>query len=89
MVEAAGISASQYDAAIKDAFSGGTPAGLQLHVAGPIEGGWRAVDVWDSQEAFDAYARGPLAAAFAKNGIHAEPRVTAWPVHNIVKVALT
>ncbi|MBM2810974.1 MAG: hypothetical protein HW416_1733 [Chloroflexi bacterium] len=85
IVEAAGMSASQYDAAIKDAFPNGqTPAAMQLHVSGPIDGGWRAVDVWDSQEAFDAYARGPLASAFEKNGIKVEPKITVWPVHNMV-----
>lgn len=28
----------------------GTPEGLVAHVAGPVEEGWRIVDVWESEE---------------------------------------
>ena len=27
-----------------------TPEGLVAHVAGPVEGGWRIIDVWESEE---------------------------------------
>ena len=28
------------------------PPGLVAHVAGPIDGGWRIVNVWESEEAY-------------------------------------
>jgi hypothetical protein len=28
------------------------PSGLLAHVAGPAEGGWRVINVWDSEAAF-------------------------------------
>ena len=85
IVEAPGLNGSQYDAAVKDVISNGQlPKGCQLHVAGPMDGGWRVVDVWDSAEEFDAFAHGALAAAFQKHGIQAQPKVTVWPVHSMV-----
>ena len=28
------------------------PAGLLAHVSGPMDGGWRVINVWDSEAAF-------------------------------------
>ncbi|GGP07526.1 hypothetical protein LDL08_08710 [Nonomuraea glycinis] len=28
------------------------PPGLLAHVAGPVEGGWRIINIWESEEAF-------------------------------------
>ena len=85
IVEAPGMNASQYDAAIKDVIPNGQlPKGCQFHVAGPMDGGWRVVDVWDSQESFEAFAHGALASAFEKHGVQTQPKVVVWPVHNQV-----
>jgi len=85
MVEVSGLGATQYDAIVKDVIPNGQLAkGCQFHVAGPMDGGWRVVDVWDSQEDFDAFAQGALATAFQKNGIQAQPKIVVWPVHNMV-----
>ena len=32
------------------------PEGLILHAAGPVEGGWAMLDVWESHEAFERFA---------------------------------
>jgi hypothetical protein len=51
-------------------------------------GGTRVVDVWESQEAFDAFIRDRLQPAFAKAGVTwpADLRPTAvWPVSAILK----
>ena len=35
---------------------GGTlPDGCQVHIAGPIENGWRVITVWDSEERFQQF----------------------------------
>jgi hypothetical protein len=34
---------------------GNPPAGMIIHTAGPFEGGWRIVDVWESEEALGAF----------------------------------
>jgi hypothetical protein len=53
--------------------------GAILHVAGPIEGGWRAVDVWESQEAFDRFFAEKLQQASTEAAID-PPSVSVWPV---------
>jgi hypothetical protein len=35
----------------------GNPEGRQYHVAGPTEGGFRIVDVWDSPAAFEEFGK--------------------------------
>lgn len=56
--------------------------GAVLHLAGPVEGGWRAVDVWDSPEAFERFLREKLVAASARAGLPA-PKVDTWPVFSL------
>lgn len=82
LMEFADVEPGKYDAVVADLNLGGkaAPGGI-FHVAGPIEGGWRIVDVWDSQEVFDAFMRDRLAALLQKHGVP-QPRVSVWPVHN-------
>jgi quinol monooxygenase YgiN len=60
------------------------PPGLLYHVDGPIEGGWRVVDVWESQEAFDKFFQEKLGQALQEAGL-ALPQPQAWPAERIVK----
>ncbi len=85
LVEVPNANSSQYDAVIKEVFPGGTPpGGLLFHVAGPAEGAWRVVDVWESQQAFDSFAQTTLVPAMQRAGIQAQPVIKSWPVHNTV-----
>ena len=61
---------------------GHSPQGNLYHTAGPIEGGWRIVDVWESQDAFNAFmgVLGPM----AQSAGVPQPQVTVWPIHNIL-----
>lgn len=58
-------------------------AGAVAHIAGPMEGGWRVVDVWDTEEAAEAFYASdrfaPVRAAAEGGGM----RQTPWPVHRI------
>ena len=62
----------QYDAVNTEMFGQALPSldqlpeGLIMHSAGPAEGGWYIYDVWESQEACQAFLRGPLQSAVAK-----------------------
>lgn len=45
------------------------PAGLLLHTSGPVDGGWRIVDVWESPEDFHRFSDErvrPAVTAFAQ-----------------------
>jgi hypothetical protein len=77
----------QYDAAVQQLGVGSEnmPDGAVLHVAGPAPGGgWRVIEVWESEDAaqkFDAERLEPVLQAV---GIE-RPAPQVWPVHNLVK----
>lgn len=59
-------------------------AGQILHLAGPYNGGWRTVDVWESQEAADRFFHDHLSVAFAETGgIPEGPEPQVFPVHDL------
>jgi hypothetical protein len=64
------------------------PAGGILHIAGPSpNGGWRVIEVWESEEDasrfFNERLEPALKAAGALTGPPPQPQF--WPVHNIMK----
>jgi quinol monooxygenase YgiN len=59
LFEAPGISREQYDGLMEslgraDINSPG-PEGFIVHIAGPTDSGWRALDVWESEAAAQAF----------------------------------
>jgi len=86
LMQFAGVTPEQYDAVMQELNLGSKPPkGALLHMAGPSEDGWRVVDVWESQEIFDAFAATKLGPALHNAGITEQPAITAWPVHNVLK----
>jgi quinol monooxygenase YgiN len=61
----------------------GSPAAALFHVGGPIEGGYRVVEVWESREAAeDFYGSDLLQDATATLTTH--PRIImTWPVYGL------
>jgi hypothetical protein len=64
------------------------PAGGILHLAGPSpNGGWRVIEVWESEEDanrfFNERLQPALKAAGALSG--GPPQRQFWPVHNLMK----
>ncbi|MEU7133688.1 hypothetical protein [Streptomyces sp. NPDC046261] len=56
--------------------------GIIVHVSGPVDGGWRVTDVWESPEAFESFAA-TLAPIISDLGYgHVQPQVTQ--AHNVV-----
>ena len=59
------------------------PQGMIFHSAGPLPGGgWRIVDVWETQEAFDKFAEEQIGPYSQQVGIEAPPETTVHEVHN-------
>ena len=59
------------------------PAGGIFHVAGPSpNGGWRVIEVWESQEDADRFFKERLGPAFEAVGVSGRPERQFWPVHN-------
>jgi hypothetical protein len=55
--------------------------GQLAHIASPMDGGWRVVDVWESEDAFNKFANERLGAAMAAAGVPAgAPAPKFFPV---------
>lgn len=85
--EMQGATQSMYDDMNPKVMPGGRlPEGCQLHIAGPIEGGWRVISVWDSEEKFQEFRDSTLTPTLqdAGQGERVAHEITAQPVHNLI-----
>ena len=76
----------QYDAASEQLgiTSENLPDGGVLHVAGPSpNGGWRVVEVWESEEAARTFDEETLLPLLRSVGVD-RPEPETWTVHNMV-----
>jgi hypothetical protein len=61
------------------------PAGGILHVAGPSpNGGWRVIEVWETQEACQRFVTERLLPAFEAVGATPPPAPEVWPVAGLM-----
>jgi hypothetical protein len=85
---APGFNAEMYEAVTGKAMPGDQlPDGCELHIAGPVEQGWRVITVWESPEAFDRFREEKLLPALREVAGEegpppVEPEVT--PVHRLI-----
>jgi quinol monooxygenase YgiN len=74
----------QYDAAVDQLnLAESLPEGWIFHAAGPTENGWRVVEVWESQEAADAYFQGRLGQVLQDVGVSLGQPDT-FTVYNVI-----
>jgi hypothetical protein len=86
-VVAPGFKAETYEAVTGTAMPGDQlPEGCQLHIAGPVEEGWRVITVWESREAFDRFREEKLLPAIREVAGEApalaEPEIN--PIHKLI-----
>jgi uncharacterized protein (DUF1330 family) len=55
LAEIPGLSREQYETVVSKVNQAGSPAGALFHAGGPVEGGYRVVEVWETREAADAF----------------------------------
>ncbi|MGY1680534.1 hypothetical protein [Geodermatophilus sp. SYSU D01176] len=62
------------------------PLGGSVHVAGPgLQGGWRVIEVWESEDEARRFVREELAPALRAAGAQGPPPSPEfWPLHRIV-----
>jgi hypothetical protein len=78
LFEIPGMTQEQYDGAVAAGGLENTlPPGQIFHVAGPIEGGWRVIDVWETRADFDRFAEETLKPAMGGQA----PTPKEFPVH--------
>ncbi len=83
MVDNPDGSRETYDKVIEHLGLGEKPAGGIFHVAGPSpNGGWRVVEVWESEEDAQRFVRERLGPALEAAGVSRPPNPQIWPVHN-------
>ena len=65
---------------------GKLPAGCQVHIAGPVENGWRVISVWDSDEQFQQFRDEKLIPALRETGgdDRVAPAIKSSPVHKLI-----
>ena len=62
------------------------PEGCQVHIAGPLERGWRVITVWDSEEHFQQFRSDKLIPALKEVGgdDFVAPTIQPDPVHKLI-----
>ena len=65
---------------------GKLPDGCQLHIAGPVENGWRVITVWESEERFQQMREETLIPAMREvaEDDRIAPRISADPVYRLI-----
>ena len=78
------MTGEQYDTVMKQLAERSLdhPQGRAYHVAGPNEGGWFVLDVWESEAALNEFAQ-TLMPILGSVGVE-PPTPLVRPVHNIV-----
>lgn len=85
LVEIPAGTAEQYERVAAQAFPDGRlPGDALLHLAGPADDGWRVINVWESREAFERFARERIIPAARAAG-EAEPRFSFFGVHTLLQ----
>jgi hypothetical protein len=64
------------------------PDGAKLHVSGFADDGLHVTDVWESEQAFNAFMEHRLAPAIQEIGIEGKPEVKFFPLHGVFAPAL-
>jgi hypothetical protein len=65
---------------------GKLPDGCKVHVAGPVDNGWRVIGVWDSEEQFEQFRDEKLIPAIREVGAEERiaPSIEASPVYKLI-----
>lgn len=79
----------QYDQArAKVGWDRDVPDGAKLHVSGFGDDGLHVTDVWESEQAFNAFMEQRLAPVIQEIGIQGQPEVKFFPLHGAFVPAL-
>ena len=79
-----GVSLADYDEVRRVTnFEGDAPTGGMYHACTHDGEALRVTDIWESAEAFQAFAESRLMPAVMQLGIQGEPRIEIYPAHNL------
>ena len=83
LYEFPGMTQEQYDRLMREAFQDRIAPGVISHAAGPMEGGWWASDVYESEEVADRLGQ-ELMPGLKQLGVTSTPKITRRQVHNVL-----
>jgi hypothetical protein len=74
---------SALDETLADAWNltGDPPAGNRLRMAGPMDGGWRVITLWDSREQFQEFLNERL--SLTLDDLGGEFTVSFWEIEQV------
>jgi hypothetical protein len=83
ITEVPGATQEQYDAIVQAVGEPELGDGQTHHIAGPVDGGWCVVDVWESRAHFDRFMQERLGEQLQRAGV-AQPEIREFPVHRVL-----
>jgi quinol monooxygenase YgiN len=83
LAEIPDLTREQHELVVKKVNAAGTPAGALLHAGGPIEGGYRIIEVWQSREAADAFYSSDLYRQAAAASPAQPTILMTWPIYGL------
>ena len=82
LAEIPDLTRDQYETVVKKVNEFGSPAGALFHAGGPIEGGYRVIEVWETREAADTFYGSSLLAEAA--AASQPPKIImTWPIYGV------
>lgn len=86
VIEVPGGSA-ELDDALTEAWgtASSPPEGNVLRMAGPMDGGWRVVSLWESRHQFETFLEERLHLSLEDTGV-GQPVVSFWEIHKIHRI---
>lgn len=84
IIEVPGATQEQYEAVVEGLGEPELGDGQSHHFAGPMEGGWCVLDVWESRGHFDRFLQERLGEQIQRAGL-AQPKITEVAVHRQVQ----
>ena len=81
--ELPGMTREQYEQALHALNLAGPPPGSHLHAGGPMEGGWRIVEVWESAEAASRFYSSDLFQQMVRSTGIPAPTITSYLVETV------
>ncbi len=87
LLEFAGVTEAQYEQVGEHLARLAPPDGILYHACGPIAGGWRITDVWDSVDAWTRFLDERYLRAMRAHGGPAPSRREAMATHHAGVVA--
>lgn len=88
--EAPGYSQEQFEAVLRPVFHAQpAPAGRLVHLSGPMQDGWRVLDVWESKANADAFGNSDALQQALQILGDQEQKFTEWNVNDVTMESQT